>query len=188
MADQQEKTPTGWSPNGQHILFHSVSPNTGNDVWVLPLSGARRAVPFAATAFAEQWGQFSPDGRWVAYTSTESGRREVYVAPFPGPGGKKQISVAGGIYPRWRGDGQGLFYHSPDNKLMAATIRSDAVRADVTSLKALFPMRAPSGGLRNFYDVTRDGQRFLWSVSAEDGTATPITLLTNWPALVSQGK
>jgi Tol biopolymer transport system component len=188
LADDREKSPTGWSPDGRHLLFTASSPDKANDVWVLPLFGERRPFPFAATAFVEGWAQFSPDGRWVAYASTESGRREIYVAPFPGPGGKKQVSVAGGIYPRWRGDGQELFYHSPDYRLMAAAIRTDAGRAEVTSVKALFPMKPPAGGLRNFFDVTRDGQRFLLSVSAEDGTATAITLLTNWPALVNQGK
>ena len=188
LGDQHEKAPTSWSPDRQHILFTKVSGDTGYGVWALPVSGTRTPVPFADTPFDEQWGQFSPDGRWVAYTSTESGRREVYVAPFRGPGGKTQISLGGGNYPRWRRDGTELFYHSPDDKLMAAAVRADAVRIDVQSVRPLFEMRAPSGGLRNFYDVSPDGQRFLLSVSVDAGAATPVTLLTNWPALVTQAR
>ena len=91
---------------------------------MLPLFGEHKPFPFVNTSFDEALGQFSPDGRWVAYHSNESGRHEVYVQPFPGPGGKWQISTSGGIEPRWRRDGKELFYIAPDGKLMAAPIQS----------------------------------------------------------------
>jgi len=95
-----------FSPDGKFLLFftgNALSP-TGNDLWILPLSGDAKPKPFVQTEFNETYGSFSPDGRWVAYTSAESGRNEIYVVPFPGPGGKWQISQSGGQYPRWRRD------------------------------------------------------------------------------------
>ena len=186
LADQLDKAPTSWSPDRQFILYHAVSPGTGNDVWVLPLSGARKPFPLLATPFDERWGSFSPNGRWVAYASDESGRTEVYVVPFPGAGAKRQVSDAAGNHPRWRRDGKELFYWNPDGRLMAAAVRSDAVRLDVEAVRPLFAMRSPGGGVRSFYDVSRDGQRFLHSVAAEQTTSTPITLVTNWPALLKK--
>ena len=95
---------------------------TGNDLWLLPLSGDRKPFPFVQTPFSDVPGRFSPDGRWVVCESDDSGRAEVYVTPFPGPGGKRQVSAAGGARPRWRRDGKEIFYLSPDNKMMAATV------------------------------------------------------------------
>ena len=188
LADQLDKTPTSWSPDKRFILYNVASARTKADVWVLPLVGDRKPFAFVETPFDEGWGQFSPDGRWVAYGSNESGRSEIYVAAFPGPGGKWQISDNGGNYPRWRRDGKELFFHSLDNRLMAATVRGDAGRVDVEAVRPLFAMRAPGGGLRSFYDASGDGQRFLLSVSEGQTTATPLTLVTNWPALLKKGK
>ncbi len=176
-------------PIGSSFFTTPASPGPSSDVWVLPLSGTRKPYPFIdATPFQEGWGQFSPDGRWVAYSSDESGRTEIYVAPFPGPGAKWQISETGGNYPRWRRDGKELFYWSPDDQLMAATVRSDAVRMVVEEVRPLFQMRRPGGGTRSFYDVSRDGQRFLHSVPEDQNASTPLTLVTNWPALLRKGK
>lgn len=182
-ADQLDKTPTSWSSDRQHILYNAASVQGRGDVWVLPMLGERKPFPYLDTRFDEGWGRFSPDGRWVAYSSNESGRGEVYVTSFPRPGAKWQISDAGGSYPRWRADGKELFYWS-DGQLMAATVRSDAVRLEVEVVRHLFEMRPSAGGARSFYDVSPDGQRFLHSVSAEQATATPLTLVTNWPALL----
>ena len=93
LEDNLDKYPTSWSPDGRFILYSSFGGPTGNDLFVLPLSGDRKPFPFLQTQFNEAFGQFSPDGRWVAYASNESGRNEVYVAPFPGPGGKWQVST-----------------------------------------------------------------------------------------------
>src|SRR4029077_15422640 len=115
VEDKLNKTPVSWSPDGRFIMYVSSGSATGNDLFVLPLSADRKPVPFLQTKFNEGAGQFSPDGRWVAYQSDESGKYEVYVAPFPGPAGKWQISTAGGTNPRWRRDGTEIFYMAPDD-------------------------------------------------------------------------
>jgi serine/threonine protein kinase/Tol biopolymer transport system component len=188
LADQFDKTPTSWSSDGQFILYNATMSGTQSDVWVLPLSGPRTPFAFIASPFQDGWAQFSSDGRWVAYSSDESGRPEIYVAPFPGPGAKWQISEAGGSHPRWRLDGKELFYHSPDNKLMAATIGRRAGRIDVEAVQLLFETRTPGGGVRSFYDVSGDGRRFLHSVPIEQTDSASLTLVTNWPALLKKGK
>jgi serine/threonine protein kinase/Tol biopolymer transport system component len=185
LADQFDKTPTSWSPNGQFLLYNVASVQGRGALWVLPMAGERKPFPFADTAFDHAWGQFSPDGRWVAYSSNESGRAEIYVAPFPGPGAKWQISNAGGIYPRWRGDGKELFYWV-DGRIMAATVRSRPERVDVEAIQPLFETRPPGGGVRSFYDVSGDGQRFLHSTLAEETPDTALTLVINWPALLKK--
>ncbi len=151
------------------------------DLWVLPLSGDQKPFPFLQTEFIENNGQFSPDGRWIAYESDESRRREIYVAPFPGPGGKRQISTAGGSYPRWRGDGKEIFYLAPYNKLMAAEVNGQGATLEVGAVRALFEARR--GGPGNVYDVTADGQRFLVNTAVEQkAPSAPITLVINWTA------
>jgi len=185
LASSNPSLPIDWSPDGRFILYRDIDPNSGYDLWVLPLSGDRKPFPVAKTPFEERDGQFSPDGRWVAYRSNESGRFEVYVLPFPGPGGKVQVSTNGGTQPRWRHDGKELFYIAPDSKLMAAPI---AVSPDGKTIKAgapvpLFSTRiagGPTPGSNNQqYAVASDG-RFLINVTTEDATASPITLILNW--------
>jgi Tol biopolymer transport system component/predicted Ser/Thr protein kinase len=182
LQDNLSKTPMSWSPDGRFILYVSNGTTTGNDLLALPLSGDRKPIPFLQTRFNEFGGQFSPDGRWVAYTSDESGKFEVYVAPFPGPGGKGQISTAGGIYPRWRRDGTEIFYLTPDNTLMAAAVNGKGSSFQVGVVKRLFPTHIV--GPRNEYDVSADGQKFLInSVPQQNGAAAaPITVVVNWTA------
>jgi len=187
LADPFDKAPTSWSPDRQFILYNATFSGTHSDVWVLPLSGSRKPFPLIESPFLDGWAQFSPDGRWVAYSSDESGRMEIYVAPFPGPGAKWQISDAGGSYPRWRRDGKELFYQK-SNRLMAATLRGAADRMNVEAIQPLFEMRSPGGGQRSFYDVSSDGQRFLHSVPEDAGESTPLSLVMNWPALLRSGK
>jgi hypothetical protein len=136
---------------------------------------------FLNTPFTEQQGQFSPDGRWVAYQSNESGQFEVYVRPFPDPGGQWQVSGAGGISPRWRRDGRELYFLSPDGRLMAAAVKTAATFESEAPV-ALFQTRILGGGspgdFRPQYDVAPDG-RFLINAIV-DQTAPPISLLLNW--------
>ncbi|MGD1095748.1 MAG: hypothetical protein ABSB35_27610 [Bryobacteraceae bacterium] len=129
-----------WSPDGKFVLYHSANPQTGDDLWILPVTGDRKPVPFVRTAFNEQNGQFSPDGRWVAYHSNESGNNEVYVVPFPGPGGKRQISAGGGSFPRWRQDGKEIFYIGADQRLTAAEV---AVKSNLLEAGAVRPLFGP---------------------------------------------
>jgi Tol biopolymer transport system component len=179
--DKLSKYPVSWSPDGRSILFRSIGGPAGDDLFILPLTGDKKPVPFVNTQFREAFGQFSPDGRWVAYSSNESGRTEVYVAPFPGPGGKWQISTAGGDNPRWRRDGTELFFVSLDSKLMAAAVNGRGSDFQVGAVKPLFQTRAVVG-LRYPYGVSLDGQRFLINTQPEQTSSAPITVVLNWTA------
>ena len=167
-------------------MFAVTAPKTGFDLWVMPLFGDRKPLPFLQTPFNENPGQFSPDGRWMAYASSESGRYEVYVTPFPGPGGKWQVSTAGGDWPRWRRDGKEIFYLAPGGtRLMAAAVNGGASAFEVGAVRELFNTRgvAPNAWT---YDISPDGQRFLVNTFAEEAASTPITLVVNWPALLKK--
>ena len=125
----------------------------------------------------------SPDGRWIAYQSNESGRDEVYVAPFPGPGGKWQISTAVGRMPRWGHDGTEIFYIAGDNTLMTVAVNGKGSGFEVGAAKPLFSARfAFATGFGLTYDVSPDGQRFLINTAPEQATSAPITVVTNWTA------
>jgi Tol biopolymer transport system component len=180
-----------WSRDGRSILYEEAGGATGFDLWVLPMIGgaseARKPIPFLQTAFNETQGQFSPDGRWIAYTSDESGRNEVYVRSFPGASSKFQISNNGGSEPRWRRDGKEMYYLATDGKLMAATVKSTAATFEREPPKPLFEAHWPSGsGIYFTYDLTSDGQRFLGAVLAEAETTRNLTVVTNWQAGLKQ--
>jgi Tol biopolymer transport system component len=191
LVDTQGKWLLDWSRDGRFILYNTPDPKSGWDLWALPLKSDRKPFPVAQTSFDEFGGQFSPDGRWLAYVSNESGRSEIYVRPFPGTGGKWQVSTAGGAQLRWRRDGKELFYVAPDNRLMAVPfgLAADTSAADVGPPVALFPTRLASGagiGSVGFvataqYDIATDG-RFLMNVAVEESTAPPITIVQNWLA------
>ncbi len=181
VEDNLDKYPTSWSPDGQFILYSQPGGPAGTaSVFVLPVSGDRKPHPFLQTPFNETEGQFSPDGKWVTYVSNESGRNEVYVAPFSGPGGKWQISTAGGSFPRWRHDGTEIFYVAPDNKLTAAAVNGKGSSFEVGAVKPLFQMRTT--GARYEYAVSADGQRFLINTFPEQAASAPITVVVNWTA------
>ena len=175
-----EKHPMSWSPDGQFLLYLSVDPKTKADLWVLPLGGDRKPFPFLQTEFNEFNGQFSPDGRWIAYSSDESGGNQIYVVPFPGPGGKQQISTSGGRQPKWRGDGKEIFYLAPDNKLMATEVSGQGTSLVVGAVRPLFEVHPYESG--NVYDVATDGRRFLVNTAVEQKASAPITLVINWTA------
>lgn len=143
---------------------------------------------FLQTPAAEAAPRFSPNGRWIAYQSTtETGRQEVYVSPFPGPGGRVQVSTAGGTHPRWRSDGSEIFYISTsDNKLMAAAVNGQGSAFRVGVVKALFDISQRAGARNQYayqYDVTPDGQRFLLNdLVRQQELAPPITVVMNWDA------
>ena len=145
---------------------------------MLPLTGDRKAFPFLSTPFNERQGAFSPDGKWVAYASNESGRNEVYVRPFPTPGGQWQISTSGGDAPRWRADGKELYYMASDGKLMAVAVAQGAAFAPGTP-EALFQTLVSVGVQKPNYDVARDG-RILVNTELSETANEPIHLLLNW--------
>ena len=177
------KIPQDWSKDGRFLLYYEVDPKTGRDLWALPMTGSERKPRVVAnTAFDERHGQFSPDGRFVAYATDESGRFEIVVQPFPEASGKWAVSTAGGAQPRWRADGRELYFLAPDGKMMAVPIRENGSVLEVGTPVALFATRIVEGSAANFrpqYAVSRDG-RFLILQPAEEATASPITILLNW--------
>ncbi|HKA20618.1 MAG TPA: protein kinase [Blastocatellia bacterium] len=176
-----DKFPTSFSTDGRFLLYWASGLKTGADLWILPLSRDRKPFPFLQTDSNEGNGMFSPDGRWVAYFSTESGSVELYVASFPGPGGKRQVSTSGAIPPaKWRNDGTEVFYLSLDDKLMAAEVNGKGATLEVGAVRPLFEIRRAGPGYA--YDVTADGQRFLVNTAVEQKESAPITLVINWTA------
>ncbi|MGA9883397.1 MAG: protein kinase [Candidatus Acidiferrales bacterium] len=183
--------PSSWSPDGRFLLFYSPTPPVR--IWILPLSGAagdRKPIPFEDTQFDEAWGRFSPDGRWIAYHSDESGRNEIYVRPFDAAAitgasppralpitGKWMVSKDGGTTALWRRDGKELFYLSLDGKVMAVDVSTSGVfQAGIP--KELF--KAPDGML--FWNVAADGKRFIMaSPTAETPAPSPaFSVILNW--------
>ncbi len=182
-ADRSNKEPLSWSPDGRHVLYTGFS--KGDDILVLPLTGDRKPIPFAETPFSEVSGQFSPDGRWIAYASNESGRYDIYVAPFPPTGGKWMVSRSGGLVPRWRRDGAEIFYFD-GARLIAVTVDGRTSAFEVGTARPLFEPVSPVrvGETRAFYDVSPDGQRFLinMSMSTEQTSGPPVAVVLNWTA------
>jgi Tol biopolymer transport system component/predicted Ser/Thr protein kinase len=181
-ASEDRKAASDWSRDGRFVVFSTQGTKTRTDVWTLSLADRKPAV-FLQTDFIEGAGVLSPDGRWMAYTSNESGRAEVYVQPFPGPGGKWQVSRDGGAWPTWRGDGRELFFvsPSPDRKVMAVDVKAGAT-FEAGDPKMLFPTRMKSASGSREYDLTSDGRRFLVNSMVSEESIAPITLLQNWMA------
>jgi Tol biopolymer transport system component len=183
LQSAETKRPNSWSPDGRFLLYNSAQNN--GDLMVLPMTEdqktrQRKPFPFISTPFNEQSGAFSPDGKWVAYQSNESGRNEIYVRPFPGPGPQWQVSTGGGISARWRKDGKELYYIGPDYKLRAVAASTQGGTFVPGTPEALFQTHIPQvGGARPQYDVARDG-RFLIDTELQDTPADPIHLLLNW--------
>jgi serine/threonine-protein kinase len=178
-SDYQQTT-RSWSSDGQLVAFNQLHPTTQRDIWVLRLS-ERKAQPFLATRFNEGAPQFSPDGKWLTYVSDESGGPEIYVQPYPGPGGKWQISTAGGTEPVWNPNGRELFYRS-GTKMMAVDVATQPafspgkprILFDRQYVSTPFPQTFPH------YDVSPDGQRFLMLKQAEQ-IPGQITVVQHWP-------
>ncbi len=175
------KAPNDWSADGQIILYNDFDPKTSSDLWVLPLGGDPKPSPVMQTPFGETNGRFSPDGKWIAYESTESGPGQIYVQGYPS-GSKTQVSTEGGFQPRWRADGKELFYIGPDKRLMAVETKTDAGGVHVGTPRVLFELRVSNLPGPPYYDVTRDGQRFLINVAGEETTPTPMAVVMNWNA------
>ena len=178
--------PSSWSPDRQVLLFDHQDKAGKLSIWVLPFGGDRKPYTFVESQSNSHTGKFSPDGRWVAYVSNDSGEDQVYVAPFPGPGARVQVSSGGGFQPRWRGDGQELFYLSAELKMMAAQLTETPGDVRIGSVRTLFTV-SPLGGVPGYlYDVTADGQKFIISQDFEHATTVPLTLVTNWSAEIGK--
>ena len=179
-SGEDYKVPGSWSPDGKVLAFSLQDQTTGSDIWVRKLDGDGKARPFLQTPANEGGPVFSPDGRWLAYESDESGRVEVYVRPFPGPGSKWQISTDGGTEAVWARSGRELFYRNGD-KMMAAAVE---IKPGFSAAKPrlLFEGHYETS-IYTFhpnYDVTPDGQRFLMIRGTEQKSATQINVVLNW--------
>jgi eukaryotic-like serine/threonine-protein kinase len=177
-----DQLPSDWSRDGKYILF-----TRGPELWFLTVQDLRSNL-FLKTPSVLRNGQFSPDGKWVAYASNETGKWEIYVTSFPDARGKWQISTGGGEQPRWRSDGKELFYLSSDSKLMAAPVTTGS-NFDLGTPIALFqtsPRQAISFNDRFVYDVSRDGQRFLINTPVKQSEAAPMSIILNWPAKLNK--
>jgi hypothetical protein len=158
--------PMSWSPDGKLLVYWVNDPKTRGDLWMVPVSGDRKPIALLQTPADESLAQVSPDGKWMAYQSDETGMNQIYVRPFPsGSGNKSQISTDGGTWPRWRGDGKELFFNLAPN-IMAADIRISGQSVQPGAPQILFPHGNPSftvqhGAAYHRYAVTADGQRFL---------------------------
>lgn len=191
------QVPTDWSRDGRLVLYYEIAPDTQRDLWVLPVTPAGQSVagakawPYLRTRFNEVGGRFSPERRpglgprWVAYTSNESGRDEVYVQAFPEPRAKFQISTGGGAYPEWRADGQEIYYLSADGKLMAVEVKLGAESVAPSIPRELFALRLGLTAGASPYSVGPDGKLFLVLVPASG--SQPLEVIVNWPALLKKG-
>jgi Tol biopolymer transport system component len=168
------KEPLDISPDGRWLLYRVRHPTNAADLWLLSLSGDRKATPLMSTAFDEDEGRFSPDGRWVAYRSNETGKQEVLVQPFPPTGQKWQVSTSGGKSPRWTSGGRELVFFEPPDKRRVVEIRT-APSFEASVPRDLFATPSPWGS-----DVSRDGQRLLVNMPAAEVAPNPMTIVLNW--------
>jgi eukaryotic-like serine/threonine-protein kinase len=182
---------TSWSRDGRFLLYFTIDSKNYSDLWVLPLDGHRKPIPFLRTEFDEGQGYFSPDGRWVAYYSNETGRYEIYVRPFSADspreassaGPKRLISTAGGVEPRWRADGRELFYVALDGKLMAVNVTTGPVfQAGVPKVLFQTPVVRREFGVIGVPEPASDGKRFLFEVPPDQTAQPPFIVVQNWQA------
>jgi Tol biopolymer transport system component len=174
---------TDWSRDGRFIVYESTDPTTNRDVWILPMDGEPKPYQFQDSKYNEGEAHFSPDGKWIAYVSDESGVYEVYIRNFPTKGGKLRISTSGGRQPRFSRYGQELVYLADDGQMMTSPING----ATFGTPTVLFNTQLITTELglfqqRQVYDVTADGQRFLIATQVEEVSTTPVNVIVNWKA------
>jgi len=180
--------PTEWSPDGRFVILTALRKETSWDLLLLPNEVGSAPVPFLESKFDEREGQFSPSGGWVAYTSNETGRTEVYVTSFSGgsvgSSGKWQVSSAGGSQPRRRRDGKEIFYLTSDNKLMVREVGlgKSLVLGPPVELFQTRPREFVSALDVYTYDVSPDGRRILVNSALESAAPSPISVVMDWAA------
>jgi len=184
LRSQTLAVPKSWSPDGRYLVYAQVYPGTGSDLFALPI-GQPGSQPMALwqTPATSSQGEFSPDGRWVAITSNDSGQSEIYVIPFPPTANEKKwvVSTGGGVMPRWRRDGKELFYISPDWKMMAVDVDTHPTFRSGTP-RALFDTEMADTGIRNgpmSWDISPDGNRFLIITDKTQETSS-LNVILNW--------
>jgi serine/threonine-protein kinase len=184
VSDERIYEADSWSADGTVLTFTNVESETGPDIWTLTMEENREPRPFLQTPFAETSPMISPDARWMAYVSNESGRPAVYVQPFPGPGGKWQISTDGGVNPMWSRNGRELFYESGDELMVADITTRPAFAAGSPTVLFAGMGQYRQGVTRARYDVSADGQRFLMMKegggSGQTTVPPQIVVIQNW--------
>ena len=188
LSSAEDKLVNDWSRDGRYIVFSRTSETTKMDLWLAPTADGAAQAPLLATPFNEFQAQISPDGRWMAYASDESGTWEVYVQSFPAGGGKRAISAGGGSEPQWRPDGRELFFLTPDGVLMAVGVEFGTGPFQASRPQALFRTSIPLSGemntRRNHHVPTRDGRRFL--IDGAGDVEPSITMLVNWTSALKR--
>jgi len=186
LKSDSDKSVTDWSRDGRFLLFNQLSGKAIRELWVLPMdaAGDQKPIPFLRSDFDSRSGRFSPNGRWVAYGSNESGGNyEIYVRPFPpsAGGGKWMVSQGNGAYPRWRRDGKELFYLRPDGELMVADVGADGAVFQAGVPRPLFKATYVQG-----WDMSADGTKFLFPMAGGETTQFPFTVVLNWMSLLKR--
>jgi dipeptidyl aminopeptidase/acylaminoacyl peptidase len=183
LATEQTKSATDWSHDERFLLYRSLDPQLNWDVWAMPMHGDRKPFAVVRTKFGERDARFSPDGKWIAYQSNESGRFEIYAQPFQGTGARRRISTDGGVQPQWSRDGRELFYLALDGRLVAVPVDLSPSGATLTTGTPVPLFVANLGGVQdiplNLYLVSSDSQRFLLDTIVEEA-ASPIVVVVNW--------
>ena len=185
MLKQQVNGPMQISPDGKLVLYFAVGPGGNQDVYVAPLTGEHTPKVVIESPFPDVEPQISPDSRWIAYASTETGRNEIYVQPFPPTGKRWPVSSRGGRQPMWRADGKELFFLADDAKFYVVDVRDKPDEFDFGTPRFLFDMRTNAFNARYNYIPSRDGQRFLVNSLVESDSA-PINIIANWQRAVSR--
>lgn len=175
------QTPGSWSPDGKLLVYTHYRPETSGDLFLVPIGGDRPPVPFLATPVNERLPAFSPDGRWIAYTSDETGQFEVFVTPYPGPGRRWQVSQGGGVAPAWRSDGREIVYNNTERLMAVDVAAGSPFRAGPPRELAKLPP------FTDYFAMARDGSRFLLVVAdGEDRTARELKVVLNWTEELKQ--
>ena len=174
--------PSDWSRDGQYLAYTESHPNTSNDVWLFPMTGERKPAPLLQSPFTEFHAQFSPDGRWLAFTSNESGRDDVYVQSVFDASTRRLVSSAGGSYPRWGPEGRTLWYRAADGRLMTVPVRTVGSSVEFGTPTAILRLVDPPGVHPYPYDVAPDGRILALVPESEGAQSTVLTVLMNWQA------
>ncbi len=182
--------PQSWDASGDGIVYLQVDPESGRDLWRLSVEDGHAESLALNTAFDDYAGQVSPNGRWIAYASNQSGRQEVIVAGFPTGPPRPTISVTGGSHPEWRADGEELYYISQDDELMAVDVAVTETGFEAGTPRRLFSVRGridtSSRGEIDIYAPASDGQRFLFLLRTENLVVPPLRVIVNWPSLMNR--
>ncbi|MGE5325740.1 MAG: protein kinase domain-containing protein [Deltaproteobacteria bacterium] len=187
VTEEGESMPTDWSRDGRFLAYQKQSRTTKKfDIWILPMTGDRKTFSFIATEANEFDGVFSPDGRWLAYLSNETGRSEAYVVPFPGRSGKWQVSSGGAEWIFWVNGGKEIDYITPDSKWMAAEVNARGDEFSIGATKAVFGGKSlPGSVIQPGLWITPDGKRLLMPIT-NGNSSIQFSVMTNWRVQVKK--